>query len=467
MDNFQGNDIILQAKKTGTIMNTQREGGNFKGIICAIISSGTFGLIPLFSIPLLLSGLSSQTILFWRFVLAALMMGIVALATKRSFRISLHEVWTLLLLAVMYSATALCLLQSYNYIPSGVATTISFLYPLAVAIVMTLFFREKSSVWLFVAILISLAGVALLSWNGEGIAGNRETLVGMGYAGLTVMTYMVYIVGVMKSSVSRLDPMILAFYVLLFSSLFFLLYTTTGNGFQTPSTWNQWQNMLLLALIPTVLSNLTLVLAIQQIGSTMTSILGSMEPLTAVLVGVFRFGESFSLDTAIGLILIISAVMIVILNPGRTKNAIRPRHRPTANPILFFTSGPSAAGSFREPSLFDTFTLLEHLTDAPERRSTPYGQQGRPQNIIDQQRSRNSGNTHHQEDPPDAYPEVKLTLDDQRMEQSDNKECRRPDHDSGQIVFDQKIHMGLFLKHQINNCQQLIIYGDTSSGGCS
>ena len=325
MDNFQGNDIILQAKKTGTIMNTQREGGNFKGIICAIISSGTFGLIPLFSIPLLLSGLSSQTILFWRFVLAALMMGIVALATKRSFRISLHEVWTLLLLAVMYSATALCLLQSYNYIPSGVATTISFLYPLAVAIVMTLFFREKSSVWLFVAILISLAGVALLSWNGEGIAGNRETLVGMGYAGLTVMTYMVYIVGVMKSSVSRLDPMILAFYVLLFSSLFFLLYTTTGNGFQTPSTWNQWQNMLLLALIPTVLSNLTLVLAIQQIGSTMTSILGSMEPLTAVLVGVFRFGESFSIDTAIGLILIISAVMIVILNPGRTK-----RHTATA-----------------------------------------------------------------------------------------------------------------------------------------
>lgn len=325
MDNFQGNDIILQAKKTGTIMNTQREGGNFKGIICAIISSGTFGLIPLFSIPLLLSGLSSQTILFWRFVLAALMMGIVALATKRSFRISLHEVWRLLLLAVMYSATALCLLQSYNYIPSGVATTISFLYPLAVAIVMTLFFREKSSVWLFVAILISLAGVALLSWNGEGIAGNRETLVGMGYAGLTVMTYMVYIVGVMRSSVSRLDPMILAFYVLLFSSLFFLLYTTTGNGFQTPSTWNQWQNMLLLALIPTVLSNLTLVLAIQQIGSTMTSILGSMEPLTAVLVGVFRFGESFSLDMAIGLILIISAVMIVILNPGRTK-----RHTATA-----------------------------------------------------------------------------------------------------------------------------------------
>lgn len=300
-------------------MNTLHKGGNLKGIACAIISSGTFGLIPLFSIPLLQSGLSSQAILFWRFILGALMMGVAALLSGRSFRIARQQIGILLFLAAMYSTTALGLLQSYNYIPSGVATTISFLYPLAVAIVMTLFFHERSSLWLFVAILISLAGVAMLSWNGEGLADNRGTLVGMGYAGLTVMTYTVYIVGVMKSSASRLDSMILAFYVLLFSSVFFLLYTATGPGFEIPATGNQWQNMLLLALIPTVLSNLTLVVAIQQIGSTMTSILGSMEPLTAVLVGVFRFGERFSFDTAVGLIMIIAAVLIVILRSGRAK----------------------------------------------------------------------------------------------------------------------------------------------------
>ena len=67
-----------------------------------------------------------------------------------------------------------------------------------------------------------------------------------------------------------------------------------------------------------VLSNLTLVLAIKHIGSTMTSILGSMEPLTAVLVGVVHFGEGFDLDSAAGLILVVTAVIIVILQTNHT-----------------------------------------------------------------------------------------------------------------------------------------------------
>ncbi len=92
------------------------------------------------------------------------MMGLIALATRRPLRITWPQTGTLLLLGAMYSVTALGLLRSYAYIPSSVATTINFLYPLGVAIVMTLFFREKNSVWLLVAILISLVGVALLSW---------------------------------------------------------------------------------------------------------------------------------------------------------------------------------------------------------------------------------------------------------------------------------------------------------------
>jgi len=98
--------------------------------------------------------------------------------------------------------------------------------------------------------------------------------------------------------------MIQAFYVLLFSACFFLVYALSTTGAPLPGKWHLWQNLLLLALVPTVVSNLTLVLAIKEIGSTMTSILGSMEPLTAVLVGVLHFGEKFGLDSASGLILI-------------------------------------------------------------------------------------------------------------------------------------------------------------------
>ena len=293
---------------------------NLRGVLYAVVSSATFGLIPLFSIPLLQGGMSSPAILFYRFGLAAAMMGLIALATRRPLRITWPQTGTLLLLGAMYSVTALGLLRSYAYIPSSVATTINFLYPLGVAIVMTLFFREKNSVWLLVAILISLVGVALLSWGDIGGPQSDRAIVGVGFAGATVLTYTIYIVGVKKSRISRLDPMIQAFYVLLFSACFFLVYALFTTGAPLPGKWHLWQNLLLLALVPTVVSNLTLVLAIKEIGSTMTSILGSMEPLTAVLVGVPHFGEKFGLDSASGLILIITAVIIVILQAKKKEH---------------------------------------------------------------------------------------------------------------------------------------------------
>ena len=285
---------------------------NLRGVLYAVVSSATFGLIPLFSIPLLQGGMSSPAILFYRFGLAAAMMGLIALATRRPLRITWPQTGTLLLLGAMYSVTALGLLRSYAYIPSSVATTINFLYPLGVAIVMTLFFREKNSVWLLVAILISLVGVALLSWGDIGGPQSDRAIVGVGFAGATVLTYTIYIVGV--------DSMIQAFYVLLFSACFFLVYALFTTGAPLPGKWHLWQNLLLLALVPTVVSNLTLVLAIKEIGSTMTSILGSMEPLTAVLVGVLHFGEKFGLDSASGLILIITAVIIVILQAKKKEH---------------------------------------------------------------------------------------------------------------------------------------------------
>ena len=293
---------------------------NLRGVLYAVVSSATFGLIPLFSIPLLQGGMSSPAILFYRFGLAAAMMGLIALATRRPLRITWPQTGTLLLLGAMYSVTALGLLRSYTYIPSSVATTINFLYPLGVAIVMTLFFREKNSVWLLVAILISLVGVALLSWGDIGGPQSDRAIVGVGFAGAPVLPYTIYIVGVKKSRISRLDPMIQAFYVLLFSACFFLVYALSTTGAPLPGKWHLWQNLLLLALVPTVVSNLTLVLAIKEIGSTMTSILGSMEPLTAVLVGVLHFGEKFGLDSASGLILIITAVIIVILQAKKKEH---------------------------------------------------------------------------------------------------------------------------------------------------
>ena len=70
---------------------------------------------------------------------------------------------------------------------------------------------------------------------------------------------------------------------------------------------------MLLAIIPTIVSNLTLIEAIKYIGATRTSVLGAMEPVTAVVVGIAVFGETFTVSIAIGIMLIVSAVTIIIL----------------------------------------------------------------------------------------------------------------------------------------------------------
>lgn len=281
---------------------------SLKGLIFALISSSTFGLIPLFSIPLILNGsLGMPSILFYRFALATLTIGLIGVCCRRDFRIKKKELFWLLGLGWLYAGTSMGLLFSYRLIPSGVGTTIHFLYPIVVAFIMVLFFKERRSYTLFGAALLSLAGVALMSWSGGTI-----NFSGIGIVLITVVTYASYIVGVNRSGVERIDILPLTFYVLLSGTLMFALYASLTTGFEPITDSSVWTNLLLLAIVPTVVSDLTLVLAIKYTGSTVTAILGSMEPLVAVVVGVFCFSEPFSINSAFGLILIIMSVSLVV-----------------------------------------------------------------------------------------------------------------------------------------------------------
>lgn len=280
------------------------------GVTSAVVSSTTFGLIPLFTISLLAVGVGSPTILCYRFLIAAVAMAIIMFFTRRSFRIAMDQVVVMALLAALYASTAILLLESYKYIPSGIATTIHFLYPLVVTLTMAWLFKEKMSRSIYIAVVLSLIGVALLAW-GEHDAGDFRR--GVTYALVTVVTYAAYIVGIMRSRAARVDSVVLTFYVLAFGALMFMLYALATTGIEAVHRWSSWRDLLMLALICTVLSDFALIMAIKRIGSTRTSILGSMEPLTAVVVGVVYFGERMDTTSVIGLLLVICAVVVVIV----------------------------------------------------------------------------------------------------------------------------------------------------------
>lgn len=289
---------------------------SIKGIVYALVSSGTFGLIPLFSIPLMMSGeIGLPSILFYRFLFSTILMGAICVLRKHSFVISTRNILVTFFLSLLYAATALCLIYSYLYIPSGVATTIHFLYPIFVSFLMVVFFKEKKSLVLLIAAVLSLIGVGLLCWHDSGDA----SMVGILIVSLTIITYALYIVGINKSGVDRINSEVLTFYILLAGCLLFFAFAVSTTGIDSlPSGLNLWR-LILLALLPTVVSDLTLILAIKYAGSTITSILGSMEPLVAVLVGVYFFGEHFDLYSFWGLLLVLLSVALVIISSNKVK----------------------------------------------------------------------------------------------------------------------------------------------------
>ena len=291
---------------------------NIKGILFALISSGTFGLVPLFSLPLMVPSLrpegilaiSVPTILFYRFLFSSITMGAVCSFKKMSLKINLKDIGMIFLLALLYAATAKFLVDSYEYIASGLATTIHFLYPIFVSFIMISFFKEKKSAILLIAALLSLLGVGFMCWHGETSKGLATGLI---LSAITVFTYGLYIIGLNKSRVSLIPVETLTFYVLFFGCIIFFVYALLTTGIEPINLTSDWVNLILLGFFATFISDLTLVLAIKYAGSTITSILGSMEPVVAVLIGSFFFAEHFDMYSALGLLLVLSSVTLVIL----------------------------------------------------------------------------------------------------------------------------------------------------------
>ena len=291
-----------------------------KGIMFAIISSGTFGLIPLFTIPLVKElGMSEANILFYRFFLSTIMMAVICLARRSNLKIKLKDLIPIFALGALYALTALFLVYSYNYISSGVATTIHFLYPICVSFLMVAFFKEEKSKSLFFAAFISLIGVALMCWTGSG----SMSMMGVFLAALTIITYGVYIVGLNQLKVCQLPADVLTFYVILAGAVIFFLYAQfDGGGIQAIPSVDAGLHLLALAFLATVVSDFALILAVKYAGSTVTAILGSMEPLVAVSVGVLVFSEHFTFQSLIGLVLILISVLLVILSDQQKKKKL-------------------------------------------------------------------------------------------------------------------------------------------------
>ena len=282
-----------------------------KGFVNGIISSATFGMIPLFSLPVLGAGMMFTSVLSYRFLFATVFLAITLLIKGESLKIDWNDLGRLLLLAVFYIVSSVFLMWGYDYMSSGVATTIHFMYPVITTVIMMVFFKEKKSFWRIMAVIMAIVGVGFLSHTGSGA---QLSVVGVLIVLMSSIGYALYLVAIGQMKKLKVKGMKLTFYVFLLSTIILWAGMLITGNVQPIENGNMLINLLLLALIPTVVSNLTLVEAIKNIGSTLTSVLGAMEPVTAVLLGIVVFSEPFTLMIAIGIVLIVLAVSIIIVN---------------------------------------------------------------------------------------------------------------------------------------------------------
>ena len=297
------------------------------GFVGAITSATAFGLIPLFSLPVLATGMPSTAVLVYRFAFACLVMLVVLMYQRKSLHLHFGESLRLMLLSVVYTGSAVFLIEGYRYLSSGIATVIMFSYPAWTALLMMIFRGEKASVTTFSAIGLAVAGVCFLSGIENG-AGNISVL-GICLELLSGLSYAIYMVVYPTMNIRTIPTIKVNFYIFFFTMLLLMLYATfTSGGLAAIHTGGTLLNLFLLGLLPTVVSNITLILALKSIGSTLVAILGAFEPLTAMCIGIAVFGEPFTTSIAIGFVLILAAVTLLVLkkSPAEVEAAPAPQH---------------------------------------------------------------------------------------------------------------------------------------------
>ena len=289
-----------------------------KGILYAAVSLFHFWTGSVFFITLLLIGFSAFEVLSYRWGIASVVLIIFGLFSGCDFRLKRKDLTVVFTLSLLRAITSFSLIIAYQNIASGVASTIHFMYPLAVALVMMFVFREKKSVWVIVAVLMSLSGASVLSLGGVDVK-DGNTPMGLVAACVSVFSYAGYIIGVRKTRAVKINSTVLTCYVMSLGALFYIIGACCTSGLRIVTDGYVWLIILGLALPATAISNITLVQAIKNAGPTLTSILGAMEPLTAVVIGVFVFNELFTLNTLIGILLILIAVSMVVFREHRMK----------------------------------------------------------------------------------------------------------------------------------------------------
>jgi drug/metabolite transporter (DMT)-like permease len=278
------------------------------GIIAAVAAALAAGLIPVLTKALMLDGLDAITILFYRYVVVFISLGLTFILKKEKITITKKQALELIIYsAVGYGGSTFLLAQSFNYMPMGLATMLYFSYPLFVVVIMAMVFKEKPNQTKISALIIAIAGILfLMNFNFDLINMGSVLALGSGLA------YGIYLVSLQQSSLKKLENRVIIFYLGGICAIFFGTqgWIISGNSeILSLSTKGIIFTLALGGITIFVLQMVTF--AIKRIGSTQTSLIIAFEAVVTLVLGILLYSEPWNGNTIAGAGLMLVAVILV------------------------------------------------------------------------------------------------------------------------------------------------------------
>lgn len=285
------------------------------GILFAVISALTFGIMPLMTQTLYDNGLNAISIIFHRLWIAPLFLLVYITIKGYSLRIKLSYLPFLTLTSFFgFVMTPLLLYTSYHHINTGVATTLHFLYPVFVVLLSIVVLKRGINVNKIIALILAMIGMIIFtSFKG------KFSMEGFLLAAASSITYAIFIVLMATDKIKRTNEIVAAFYMALIGAVMVGVKIFISGEMIFPSTTFGMVHMVIFAFIIGILGGLMLQLAVARVGAQTTSILSAFEPITSIIIGVVFLKEQVTSRMIVGVLFILTAVIMVIISEARAK----------------------------------------------------------------------------------------------------------------------------------------------------
>jgi len=271
-----------------------------------VVSALSFGSISVLTVLTTSAGVPLLTIMAWRYVLAALLLS--AAARRPTVRLTAKpRIIQLLLIGGIGQALITYLsLYSLNYIPVGPLAFLFYTYPAWVAIIAALRGTEKLTLVRTIALLLALAGVTVM----VGAPVEKLNPMGVTLAIVSALLYSLYLPA-LEHAQEGVPAMFATFLVIFGAAVSFVIAALVAGELFFPRAATVWTNIVLLALVSSVIAFSALIKGLSVLGPVRTAIIATVEPFFTAILGVIVLRNQLSVATIIGGILIAAAILVI------------------------------------------------------------------------------------------------------------------------------------------------------------